>query len=447
MIERVPRILILGIVISLWAQGPDQDHARSNVWIFASQAPGFRVEKVVADKRGRVYVGTPQGLFSLQLSEFVRVPGLPEEAVLDLQLLADGDAGVRFSSGSYAVGFGAPKRLPALPATAPASGNFDWGGFSIQIQPKSLSQSKKPAYDLLVRRKSDSKVLVAVKNSELDQRSFWEPVSREKAIFAVSGHWLLVDSKSGKSEYLSFQLPHRAVDHFVDEQQGRLYMALEGEGLGVVSIRQESSYWNIRPEAANAQLMNGQLWVAQSGGFSRIEKRPYRRDEALLVEPDLGSEAESFLNQPNWMMDDAQEALETKSGVTIAVSRNELPLYRRGSRPWQRIRYQSAEAKELPVRWIAEAADGRVWAAAKHGLFEITGIETEQLRLQRIGTDLGQSYISEFKRVSKFSIFKMWQEEFQQFLLSYCVLVTFLCITTHISQALCNSLDVSHHKF
>jgi hypothetical protein len=53
MIKPMLRILMFGMGVSLWAQGPDLDHARSNVWLFPPQIPGFRVEKVVASGEGR----------------------------------------------------------------------------------------------------------------------------------------------------------------------------------------------------------------------------------------------------------------------------------------------------------------------------------------------------------------------------------------------------------
>jgi hypothetical protein len=398
MIKPMLRILMFGMGVSLWAQGPDLDHARSNVWLFPPQIPGFRVEKVVASGEGLVYAGTPQGLFSLRLGDYVRVPGLPEEAVLDLQLLDGGSVGVRFSTGSFAVGLGDVKKISGLPAKAQATGSIDWGGFLIQIRPMGTSTTKRPIYDLLVRRKSDSTVLVDGKGIEVDQSSYWSPVSKAKAIFAVSGHWLMMDARTGRSEYLSLQLPHRALDHFVDEQRGRLYLALNGEGIGSFSIGSDSIHWKIRPEAANVQLMQDQLWVAHSNGFSRLEKRPYRKDGSLLLEPKFEREVEGFVNQPDWTIEDAEEALRTKGGITIAIPRNGMPLYRRDHRPWQKIGYESPEVKELPARWVAESDDGRVWAAAKHGLLEIIGLSVEKPQLKRVGTDLGRSYISEFKR-------------------------------------------------
>jgi hypothetical protein len=323
---------------------------------------------------------------------------LPEEAVLDLQLLDSGSVGVRFSTGSFAVGIGDVKKISGLPAKAQATGSIDWGGFLIQIRPTGTSNTKRPIYDLLVRRKNDSTVLVEGKGIEVDQSSYWSPVSKAKAIFAVSGHWLMMDARTGRSEYLSLQLPHRALDHFVDEQRGRLYLALNGEGIGCFSIGSDSIYWKIRPEAANVQLLQDQLWVAHSNGFSRLEKRPYRKDGSLLLEPKFEREVEGFVNQPDWTIEDAEEALRTKGGITIAIPRNGMPLYRRDHRPWQKIGYESPEVKELPARWLAESDDGRVWAAAKHGLLEIIGLSVDKPQLKRVGTDLGRSYISEFKR-------------------------------------------------
>lgn len=398
MIERVIRSLVFGIVVSLWAQGPDMDHHRSNVWLFPPQMAGFRVERVVATSEGLIYAGTPQGLFSLQLGAYVRVPGLPEEAVIDLQLLASGDVGVEFSSGAFAVRPDSVKKISGLPPKVPATGNVDWGGLSIQVQPTGVSSAKKPTYDLLVRRKSDSKVLLQSESVVADQNAYWFPISKEKAIFTVSGHRLMMDARTGLSEFLNLQLPHNPLDHFVDDQRGRLHLALNGEGVAVLSIRGDSINWKIRPEAANVQMFNGQLWVAHSSGFSRLEKRRYRKDDSLPVEPEFEREVEAFVNQTGWELEDAEEALLTKGGITIVIPRNRMPLYRRGSRPWQTIRYQVQEARELPVRWIAETADGRVWAAAKHGFYEITGLETENLQLKRVAAGLGQGYISEFKR-------------------------------------------------
>lgn len=174
-IMRVPIFVFLAL--GLYAQGPDLDHERMNVWLFPPSSPGLIAERVVASSAGRVYVGTRNGLFSLEVGEYVHVEGLPGQPVLDLQRLQSGDVGVRFSSGSYSVVDQHVQPLSDLPALPPQTGSFDWAGMAVEVRPIQKAGSLKPVYDLKVTRKSDLKVLLSGKNIQLDQPTFWKAVS------------------------------------------------------------------------------------------------------------------------------------------------------------------------------------------------------------------------------------------------------------------------------
>ncbi len=392
------RALIFLFAPGLWAQGPELDHDRMNVWLFPPTSTGFIAERVIASSAGKIYVGTSNGLYTLELGNYVRVDALPGEAVLELQRLQNGDVGARFSSGSYSVGDQGVRKLKDLVAGPPPMGSFDWAGLAIEIRPITHTKALKPAYELKVTRKSDSKVLLSGNNIVLDQHAYWKAASNERALFAVNGHWILMGAKSAAAEYLSLQLPHLAVDHFVDERNGRIYLALHGEGVGIASLNHDSNFWNIRTEVANAQMLNGELLISHSSGFSRLEPNPYRKDQSLLFDPEIEHTPKSFKIEPDWNIPDAQEILTSQSGHTFLVPRNANPVFRKGKGQWRKLQYAAGEQRELPVRWLAESSDGRVWAAAKHGLMEIVGLAAGTPQLIRAASDLGGSYISEFKR-------------------------------------------------
>lgn len=88
------------------------------------------------------------------------------------------------------------------------------------------------------------------------------------------------------------------MDHFVDERNERLYLALAGEGVGIASLKQDSNSWKIRTEVANAQLLDGQLLISHASGFSQLKPKPYQKDQSLLVAPEIERLPQSFVSQP-----------------------------------------------------------------------------------------------------------------------------------------------------